>query len=348
MTQQTPNPLDAATQEAASPLSTPSRADALVYEQSPDPIVFNADSANKRLRPFLVDKQEYPFKSHWFERDGVAMHYLDEGEGFPIVLAHGNPDWSFLNRNIIKNLAAEARLIAYDLPGFGFSDTPEDFNWTPQEHAEWISALVNEHLGLEKFILVVQDWGGPTGLSVATQNPEKIAGLVVSNTWVWRPEGTIADFTNQMATPDMQAKIIDENFFADSLMSSALNPVSAANPNITSAYSMAFPTPESRKGTAYFPVAIEEQQEWVAQIEDKLKLFADIPVELIFGEKDHLLGTEATIARWRAHFPLAPVQLLPEAGHFTQEDSPESFALSLRRLLSKIAHNSLPADSIQS
>jgi haloalkane dehalogenase len=317
-------------------LATPGFAEAIIYDQTADPVPFNADPNDDRLRPFIVDKDEYPFRSHWFERDGVAMHYIDEGEGFPIVLTHGNPDWSFLNRNIIKDMSGEARVIAYDLPGFGFSETPEGFTWTPQEHAEWITALVNDHLGLEEFVLVVQDWGGPTGLSVATQNPDKIAGLIVSNTWAWAADGALAEFSAQMTTPQMQEKVIDENFLASALMSSAINPESAANPAITDAYAMAFPTPASRAGTAYFPIAIVQQQEWLTAIGDNLNLLADKPVELIFGEKDHLLGNEESIARWRAYFPEAPVQILPSAGHFTQEDNPESFGLSLRRILSQI------------
>lgn len=321
---------------ALAPMTSPAFAEAIIYDQSADPVPFNADPSDERLRPFVVDKEEYPFKSHWFDRDGVAMHYIDEGEGFPIVLTHGNPDWSFLNRNIIKDMSGEARVIAYDLPGFGFSDTPEGFNWTPQEHAEWVSALVNEHLGLEEFILVVQDWGGPTGLSVATQNPDKIAGLVISNTWAWEPNPAMVQFSNYMATPEVQAKVLEENFFAGALMAGGLNPTSSANPKITDAYAMPFPTPEDRKGTTYFPVAITDQQDWVVQIEGKLDLLADKPVELIFGELDELLGTEESVTRWRGHFPQAPVQLLPAANHFTQEDSPESFGLSLRRLLSQI------------
>lgn len=55
-----------------------------------------------KKRPFLVDKNEYPFKSNWYEKDGTSIHYIDEGEGIPIVLAHGNPDWSFMYRNVIK------------------------------------------------------------------------------------------------------------------------------------------------------------------------------------------------------------------------------------------------------
>lgn len=119
------------------------------YEIKPDPIVFNKDSTNQKQRPFIVDKEEYPFKSNWFMRDGISMHYIDEGEGIPVVLCHGNPDWSFLYRNIIKELQSECRLIAYDLPGFGFSDTPRNYGFTPQEHAEWINALVIDHLILE-------------------------------------------------------------------------------------------------------------------------------------------------------------------------------------------------------
>ena len=132
----------------------------IVYHVEPDPIINNADITNQKQRPFIVDKEEYPFKSHWYERNGVSMHYVDEGEGIPIVLTHGNPDWSFLNRNIIKDMSKEARVIAYDLPGFGFSDTPADFGFTPQEHSQWIESLIFEHLKLDKFIMVVQDWGG--------------------------------------------------------------------------------------------------------------------------------------------------------------------------------------------
>jgi len=61
----------------------------------PDPIIYNADIKNTKQRPFTVCKKEYPFKSHWYNRNGVDIHYVDEGEEIPIVLTHGNPEWSF-------------------------------------------------------------------------------------------------------------------------------------------------------------------------------------------------------------------------------------------------------------
>ena len=304
--------------------------------QTQDQEIFNKDISNKKQRPFIVDKDEYPFKSNWFTKDEISMHYIDEGEGIPIVLTHGNPDWSFLNRNIIKELSGEARVIAYDLPGFGFSDTPENYGYTPQEHVEWISALLIEHLKLEKFIIVVQDWGGPTGLSVATSNPDKVLGVIISNTWAWKPEGKLEEFSMYMRTPEMEAKVLEDNFFVTGLMRGSIKEKSSNNKAIMDAYEMAFPTKESRKGTAIFPQQITLAESWLQELEGKLSTLKEKPVELIFGLKDDVVGSQDIQDKWRSIFPKAPVQLLPDAGHFTQEDSPESFVFSLRRMMKNL------------
>ena len=298
--------------------------------------IYNKDKTNKKQRPFIVDKVEYPFKSNWFEKDGISMHYIDEGEGVPIVLTHGNPDWSFLNRNIIKELSKEARVIAYDLPGFGFSDTPKDFGYTPQEHVTWISALLFDHLKLDKFIIVVQDWGGPTGLSVATSNPDKVLGLVISNTWAWKAEGKLEGFSMQMSSKEMEHKILEENFFVTGIMRGSINKKSSSNKAIMDAYEMPFPTKESRIGTAIFPQQITLATDWLVDLERKLNTLQDKKVEFIFGLKDVAVASQEIQDKWHSIFPNAPVQLLADAGHFTQEDSPESFVISLRRILKNI------------
>ena len=130
-------------------------------------------------------------------------------------------------------MSGEARLIAYDLPGFGFSDTPQDYGFTPQEHVEWISALLFDHLKLEKFIIVVQDWGGPIGLSVATSHPDKVMGVVISNTWAWKPTGALESFSMSMRQPEMEDKVLKENFFVTGLMMGSINEQSRNNPAIS-------------------------------------------------------------------------------------------------------------------
>ncbi len=88
------------------------------------------------------------------------MHYLDEGEGQPILMVHGQPTWSFMYRHLIRGLSPKARCIAVDHIGFGLSDKPRHWSYTPAEHAANLTALV-EHLDLEPLTLVVHDWGGP-------------------------------------------------------------------------------------------------------------------------------------------------------------------------------------------
>lgn len=69
-----------------------------------------------QARPFPVDPQEYPFASHWFERNGARMHYVDEGTGPAVLLLHGNPTWSYLYRHVITALRQDVRCIAPDYP----------------------------------------------------------------------------------------------------------------------------------------------------------------------------------------------------------------------------------------
>src|SRR5213079_82709 len=110
------------------------------------------------------------------EVDGFRMHYVDEGDGAPILLLHGEPTWSYLWRNIIPQLPG--RKIAPDLIGFGRSDKPEEIGWySYDKHVTSIVRLV-ESLDLRRLTLVVHDWGGPIGLRFAVEQPERVARLV--------------------------------------------------------------------------------------------------------------------------------------------------------------------------
>ena len=117
----------------------------------------------------------------------LRMHYLDEGpeSGPVVVLMHGEPSWCYLYRSMIPVLtAAGFRCIAPDLIGFGRSDKPTDIGWYSYDrHVDSIARLVEE-LDLTSLTLVVHDWGGPIGLRVAVEHPERIARLVILNTGI--------------------------------------------------------------------------------------------------------------------------------------------------------------------
>lgn len=290
-------------------------------------------SATDIERPFTVDRDEYPFASNWFDYKGATIHYLDEGEGIPVILCHGNPTWSFLYRNVIKGLDGQARLIAHDLPGFGFSSIPDDFDSKPRSHSEFVNHFLLDELKLDSFIMVVQDWGGPTCLNVAANNPDKVLGLVISNTWAWPAQGRLAIASNFIKTPPVQRLIINRNAMGDMLMDMMLPAELGNRESVLDAYAQVFPTPESRMQTAMLPRELTRSNDWLAEIEARLPALKGKPVQFIFGTADHEMMSEYNIEKWKSYFPEARIRVVEDAKHFTQEDTPESFIEAIEELL---------------
>lgn len=108
------------------------------------------------------------------------MHYIDEGNGDPIILLHGQPTWGYLYRNFIPPLSKTYRVIVPDHMGFGKSETPQDREYTLQAHVENLEALVNE-LKLSEITLVMQDWGARVGSCFALRNPDRVKRVCVVN-----------------------------------------------------------------------------------------------------------------------------------------------------------------------
>jgi pimeloyl-ACP methyl ester carboxylesterase len=110
------------------------------------------------------------------------IHLVDSGQGSPILFLHGNPDSSDVWSGIIPALSPHWRCIAPDLPGFGRSTAPGDFDYSLEGMAAWVDALV-QALGIrEPLHLVVHDIGGPFGLAWAVRHPDKVRSVVIMNT----------------------------------------------------------------------------------------------------------------------------------------------------------------------
>jgi haloalkane dehalogenase len=206
----------------------------------------------------------FPFQSRWSQIDGIRVHYLDEGAGRPILMCHGNPTWSFLYRKLIERLQGQFRCVAMDYPGFGLSDRPEGYGYTPAEHAAIVGRLVDQ-LGLDGFMVMGQDWGGPIGMSVASRRAERVAGLVFMNTWFWRTDRLAMQlFSRVMSSRPLQRRILERNFFVERLM-----PRSVTHPlevEVLEHYRRAQPTPEARWGVAEFPRQILASGAWLERL----------------------------------------------------------------------------------
>jgi haloalkane dehalogenase len=118
---------------------------------------------------------DFPYKPHYVEVLDSHMHYLDRGEGDPVVFVHGIPTWSYLWRNVIPFLTDDARCIAVDLIGMGRSEKP-DIEYTVFDHIRYFEAFV-EALDLSNITLVMHGWGSVIGLAYAMAHPDKIKSL---------------------------------------------------------------------------------------------------------------------------------------------------------------------------
>lgn len=285
-------------------------------------------------RPFVIDQHEYPFASHWLVHDGIRLHYVDEGSSVPVLLLHGNPTWSFLYRDVIKALRGTVRLIAPDYPGFGCSDHPPGYGYTPVEHAQWVTRLVDS-LALDRFILVGHDWGGPIGLSLAVERPDRIAGLVLSNTWCWPPTWDAWLFSLIMGSRGLGWFLnVRLNAFARWIVPWGVAHKARLTPSVRLAYTAPFPTPSSRRGTWTFPQAIRRSAAWLAEIADRLHVLRHTPAVLVWGMQDPAFGHARVPARWRALLPQAEVDSVHDARHYVPEDRPDRVVAAIRTVLS--------------
>jgi len=272
---------------------------------------------------FEPSAEFFPFESKWFASSVGPIHYIDEGSGKPVLLLHGNPDWSFLYRKIVVGLRNRFRCVAVDYPGFGLSVQPDDsYGFTSAEHAVVVRELV-EHLDLQDMVVMGQDWGGPIGMDVASRMPERVGGLVMGNTWFWPTDGRMLNsFSWVMGSPPLQALITKRNLFVSPLMKRSLK-VKLTDVEFDH-YVAVVPTPRSRRGIAEFPKQIRAASPWLAELEQRVaSTLGDKPIVLVWGMKDPAFGRGGILERWEAAFPQATVIRLEGAGHYIQEDAPE-------------------------
>jgi len=132
------------------------------------------------VKPFDDEeiRAEYPPVGKFTEVSGLRVHYWEQGEGTPVVLIHGASgnlrDWTY---GIAQRLAAHHRVIAFDRPGFGYSDRPDLRGWDPAVQAQVLQGAT-EQIGAEKPIVVGHSWGGAVAMAWALEHPRDTLGVI--------------------------------------------------------------------------------------------------------------------------------------------------------------------------
>lgn len=280
---------------------------------------------------FQPDSRLFPFESRWFESEVGKIHYLDEGEGAPILFLHGNPTWSFLYRGLVIRLRKNFRCIVPDLPGFGLSDHPANFRYTPAEHSRIIRSFVQK-LGLQELTIMGHDWGGPIGMRVALDEVDRIRSLVMGNTWYWPTEALhLRAFGWIMSTGYMQRMIHRKNLFVEKIIPLGVKHRLAGE--VLQHYRGPFPSVDSRAGIAEFSRQLTLSSNWLAEIEQEVRgKLGHIPLLLTWGIED-LAFTPAFMDTFLRDFTQTRVVRL-DAKHYIQEDAPGDVSRSIQEFLS--------------
>ena len=272
------------------------------------------------------DLPDFPFQPHYLAIDGLRIHYLDEGEGQVILCLHGEPSWSYLYRKMIPMLSSEHRVLAMDFVGFGRSDKfTERSEYSFQMHHDTIINFIRA-LELEQITLVVQDWGGLLGLTVASEMPELFARLVIMNTGLPtgdEPMGKGFMRWREFASnsPDLPVVLVIQNGTAER----------ALKQEIVAAYESPFPDVSYKAGAMIFPllVPLSPDDPGAAEMRKAKEVFSrwQKPVLVMFSDKDPI--TRGGDLFFRSLLPSAkdqPEIVIHDAGHFLQEDKGEEIA----------------------
>jgi haloalkane dehalogenase len=263
----------------------------------------------------------YDLAPHYVDQDGLRMHYVDEGDGAPVLLLHGEPTWAYLYRKVIPQLVPVARVVAPDFFGFGRSDKPVDRDWYSYDsHCESIARFV-EALDLLDVTVVVHDWGGPIGLRVALERPERFARLVILNTGILSgrpPSETWLRFRDLV-------RRTGSDFRAGQLV--RITCTTELSDDVVAAYDAPFPEPESKAGMLMFPELVPTEPEHpsaqkMREVRDGLRRW-NKPALVFFGDSDPVFSPRVA-ERIAELIPGAELQdPIRGAGHFLQEDAGE-------------------------
>ena len=274
---------------------------------------------------FTPDPTLYPFQSRWFDSTQGRVHYVDAGSGPPILLCHGNPTWSFLYRDIIVRLQDRFRCIAPDYLGFGLSDRPSSFGYTTAEHVAVIGEFV-DHLDLDGYLTMGQDWGGPISMAVASARADRVRGVVLGNTWFWPSEDwRTKTFSKVMSSRLMQHEILQRNFFVERMIPAG----TARRPgdDVMNHYRGVQPSPDARRGVARMPKDILAARPLLERLARGVPATLGAkPALFVWGMRDFAFPPGPNLPRMRSAFPDHVVVELAGAKHFIQEDEPVRIA----------------------
>ncbi len=269
---------------------------------------------------------------------GSKIHYLEQGEGDPILFLHGMPTSSYLWRNIIPKLSDQARCIAPDLIGMGQSDKP-DIDYRVFDHIQYMDGFI-EALGLKNITMVLHGWGSVIGFDYAMRNELNVKALAFFESQI-RPATDwnmlslpVQQFSSLLRRPGASYRaIVKQNYLVNRLLSSGV--VRELSAEILANYKAPFPTPETRKPLWQY-IQDLPLGDGPKDVVDLMSRYSDwllktpLPKLMLYAVPG-FITTIATVQWAKDHMANLTLECLDNVLHFAQESMPELFAEKLRK-----------------
>ncbi|HBI16305.1 MAG TPA: alpha/beta hydrolase [Desulfobulbaceae bacterium] len=247
---------------------------------------------------------------------------VEEGQGMPVVMLHGNPSWSYLYRRLILGLRGNYRCLAPDHLGCGLSDKPQHYPYRLTDHIANLEQVLAQR-GIGRCVLVVHDWGGAIGMGWAVRNLDRVAGLVVMNTAAFRST-RIPLRIAVCRWPLLGAFLVRSlNLFARGAIYMAVAKRMA--PEVAAGFLAPYDSWANRVALHRFVQDIPLQPghpSWptLVQIEAGLEHLSGKPMLICWGGMDFCFN-DVFYQEWRRRFPKAQCHYYPAAGHYLLEDA---------------------------
>jgi pimeloyl-ACP methyl ester carboxylesterase len=274
-------------------------------------------------------EHEHPPSGRFITVDGVRLHYLEKGEGPPVVLLHGNVVTAedYVISGVFDRVARNHRVIAFDRPGFGYSDRPQGSLWTAVEQADLLLEAFYQ-LGIERPVVVGHSWGTLVALELALSDPDAVSGLVLLAGYYGPSMRADVPLVAPPAIPVLGDVL---RYTVSPLLGTALLPL-----NLKAMFApLAVPERFSQQFPHGFPVRPSqiraEAQDAVTMVPAVVGL-ADrvrdlpIPITIMAGTKDRIVDPESHAQWFHEQIPGSVLHLVPGAGHMVHYSVPDQVA----------------------
>lgn len=263
-------------------------------------------------------EEQHPPTGRFISVDGARLHYFEQGSGPAVLLIHGSGVTAedYIASGVFDQLSQRFRVVAFDRPGYGYSERPAGADWTAPAHADLLDRACNA-LGIERAIVVAHSWGTLVALEMALKYPERVLGLVLVS-GLYYPAPRVDSLL--LALPALPV--------LGTLMRHTISPLAGrlVVPRMVRRMFEPDPVPETFLTAVPLPMMLRPEQ-LRAAAEDAGRLVStavelhtryaelQLPTIILAGAEDRIVNPDGQSTRLQADIPGSRIEIIPNAGH---------------------------------